>query len=398
VQPLLKQAGIIPAVLAGCLLLALIMPVLANPIQERHQELDAVRQMQKQVQQKIEEYKRQERNLRREVELLEKEISRVQAEIRSLNRKIKNTEEQIKETEAELAAAEEQIDFMEDLLAVRLRAIYEYGHVSYLDVLFKSSTFTEFLTRYNDLQLILEQDRELLEEYRQERERIAEIKENLEERRQELLTLRRAGLQKKEELELKNMERELLLAAVRDELDAEEEANKQLEAEAKQLEEIIKKLQEQQRGAAYRGSGVYLWPVPEFGPSWITSGYGYRIHPITRRPGSWHGGIDIGILYNRWPRARSYTGTPVQVVAADSGIAYAYRMGSGYGNVIVIDHGANIATVYAHLDSFLINDNTAVIKGQPIGIVGSTGASTGPHLHFEVRINGVRENPLNFVK
>ncbi len=393
-----KQLRLIPALLAACLLLALVMPVLANQIQEKHQELESIREMQKRVQQKIEEYKRQERNLRREVELLEKEISRVQAEIRTLGRKINDTEGRIRVTEENLAAAEKQVADMEDLLAVRLRAIYEYGHISYLDVLFKSSTFTEFLTRYNDLQLILAQDRELLGEYRDERERIAGIREDLEERRQELLVLRRSTLQKKEELELKNRERELLLAAVRDELDAEEEANKKLEAEAKQLEEIIKKLQAQQRGAAYRGSGVYHWPLPEFGPSWITSGFGYRIHPITRRPGSFHGGIDIGIPHDRWPRSRAYTGTPVQVVAADSGIAYVYRMGTGYGNVIVIDHGANIATVYAHLDSFLINDNTAVIKGQPIGVVGSTGYSTGPHLHFEVRINGVRENPLNYVK
>jgi len=395
---LFKQVKITAVLLAACLLTVLVMPALANPIEERNQELHTVREMQKRAQQKINEYRRQERNLRREVELLEREISRFQSEIRSIGRKINTTEGQIKVAEGELTVAEEQITGMQDLLDVRLRSIHEFGRVSYLEVLFSSATFTDFLSRFNDLQLVLAQDRALLEEYRLERERIAGIRDDLEGRRQELLGLRRSNLQKREELELKNMERELLLEAVREDLDAEEEAHRQLEEEAKQLEAMIRRLQEQQRGSAFHGSGVYLWPVPGFGLSWITSGFGYRVHPITRRPGSFHGGIDIGIPRSRWPRARAFTGTPVEVVAADSGIAFVFPMVSGFGNLVVIDHGGNTATVYAHLNSFLVNNNTAVFRGQPIGTVGSTGFSTGPHLHFEIRINGGRVNPLNYVR
>ena len=389
----------LPVLLTAIILLAAFMlPVFANEIQERHSELDAIRDMQKRVEKKIADYKKQERSLLGELRLLENNINKVRTEIRSLNRRITDTEDKIKVTEEELAEAEEQIAYMEDLLAVRLRAIYEYGNVSYLEVLFNSTTFTEFLTRYNDLQMIISQDRELLSECMEERERIAAIKVDLEGQRRDLLALRESAVAKERELKLNEMEQEMILAAVRDELDAEEEAIKQLEAEAKAVEDIIKALQAAQRGTAYRGTGVYVWPVPDYGPSWITSGYGTRVHPITRRPGTFHGGIDIGIPHNRWEGSRSYTGPPVQVVAADTGIAYVYRMGSGYGNLVIVDHGGGIATVYAHLHRFLVEDQAPVVRGQAVGIVGSTGASTGPHLHFEVRENGIRVNPLPYVR
>ncbi|MBS4021815.1 MAG: peptidoglycan DD-metalloendopeptidase family protein [Dethiobacter sp.] len=386
--------------IAVILLAAFVLPVFANQIQEKHQELDAIKSMQERVQKKIADYKKQEKSLLGELRFLESNISRVQTELRSLNNKIGDTEKKIKVTEDELAAAEEQIAATEDLLAVRLRAIHEHGNISYLEVLFNSTTFTEFLTRYNDLQMIVGQDRELLTEYQAEKERIAAIKQDLEGRRQDLLALRQSNLAKKQELELSTMEREMILTAVRDELDAEEEAIKQLEAEAKQLEEIIKQLQAEaaRKGNVYLGTGKYLWPVPEFGPSWITSGFGYRIHPITRVRGSFHGGIDIGVPHNRWPGSRSYIGRPVEVVASDSGIAYTYRMGGGYGNLVIVDHGAGIATVYAHNHNFLVANETQVIRGQAIAIVGSTGASTGPHLHFEIRINGERVDPLPYVR
>ncbi len=388
------------AILVAFLLFAtFVLPVFANQIQERHGELDSVREMQKRVQQKIDDFKAQEKSLLGELRFLERSINTVRIEINLLTRKITDTEDKISVTEEELAEAEERITDMEELLSIRLRAIHEYGNISYLEVLFGSSTFIEFLTRYNDLQMIIEQDSELLAEYNVERERIAAIKEELMEQRQELLALRQDSLAKKQQLELQEGEREMILTAVRDELDAEEEANKQLESQAKELEDIIKKLQEAQRAStAYRGTGTYAWPVPEFGPSWITSGYGYRIHPITRRAGSFHGGVDIGIPHNRWPGSRAYIGTPVEIVAADSGIAYTYRMGSGYGNLVIVDHGGGIATVYAHCHNFLVADGTAVVRGEPIAIVGSTGQSTGPHLHFEIRINGERVNPLPYIR
>ncbi len=389
-----KTAAVLFLVLL--VLAAGIFPVFANQIDEKKNELGAVKDDIKAVQGELKENKAKESTLQRDLRLLETNINKVQAEIRALGQKITATEKEIARIEAELSDAEERIEEMDKLLAVRLRAIYENGQVSYLDVLFESATFVDFLTRYNDLQLIIAEDKELLLRFQEERQQILAIKDKLEASRQSLLTFRRDNLAKKQELEGKTTERSRLLVAVRSEIDAQEEAIKKLEAEAKKIENLIKQMQAAQSG--YRGTGQYRWPVPDYGTSWITSGYGTRIHPITRQPGTFHGGIDIGIPHSRWPGSRSFNGNPVEVVASDTGIAHVYRMGSGYGNLIIIDHGGGIATVYAHLHRFLVTDKQEVVRGQAIAHVGSTGASTGPHLHFEVRVNGERKNPMNYLR
>lgn len=382
--------------LAVLVMLTGVLPVFANQIEERKRELDAVRGDLDQTKRAQRENEQLVSKLLREINYLKNDIDVITAEIRVLAKRITNTEKAITQTEEELADAEQRVAEMDEMLAVRLRAIHENGNVNYLEVLFNSSTFTEFLTRYNDLQLIIEEDRVLLTERQAERERVAGIKENLEERREDLLVSRKSSESKRQQLEAKERQRERLVAEVQKEIEKQEEAIRQLEAEAKALEAIIRRLQAEK--AKYRGTGQMLWPIPEFGPSWITSGYGYRRHPFTGRPGTFHGGVDIGIPHSRWPGSRYYEGEPVHVVAVDNGIAYTYRMGSGYGNLVIVDHGGGVATIYAHNHSFLVSDGQKVYKGQAIATVGSTGFSTGPHLHFEVRIDGVRKDPMPYIR
>jgi murein DD-endopeptidase MepM/ murein hydrolase activator NlpD len=395
--PKMKKSLILVAVVL--LIFSFILPVFANQIEDKKNELGNVRDDLKQRKQELQQNKEEQDKVSREIDHLEAEIKVIEAEIRLLAKKITETEKQIAETEAELEVAEDNVEHMDSVLAVRLRTIYENGKVSYLDVLFSSSSFVEFLTRFNNLQLIINQDKVMLEEFKVEKERIEAIKESLEERRQELQTLRRKNVQKKEQAVKKRAEQEKLMAALQDVHNEVEKAVRQLEAEARELDNLIKQLQAAQRGTTgYRGTGTMTWPVPEYGPSWITSPYGYRTNPFTGAPGAWHGGVDIGIPRVRWPRASNYNGSPVQVVAVDTGIAYVYPLLGGYGNLVVVDHGGGIATAYAHLDSFLVGHNTPVVRGQAIGIVGSTGASTGPHLHFEVRVNGSRVDPMPYIR
>jgi len=371
-----------------------IFPALANTIDEKKQELDKINQSIQQRKKELAQNKQEQEKILREINLLEKEIELVEAEIRSLNQKITETENQIAVAEADLQEAEENVAKMDEILSVRLRAIHEHGQVNYLEVLFNSTSFADFLSRFHDLQQIINQDKELLLQCKQERERIIALKADLEERRQELLTLHRDSLNKRQEKERKHTQQKSLMAALRE---AYEQTNKEiskLEQKSAEVTEIIKRLQEQQKNTASRGSGTLTWPVPEYGRSWITSGYGYRRDPISGRQGVFHGGIDIGIPHSRWPVSSSYKGNPVNIVAADAGIAYTYKMGSGYGNLVIVDHGGGVATVYGHTHSFKVANGQPVAKGQPIAIVGSTGYSTGPHLHFEVRINGERVNPL----
>lgn len=394
-----KRKSALLVLMSALLLLSGVLPAFANQINERQQELNSVRGDINQRRREMRQNKQEQDKVQREINALAKQIRTTEAELSVLGRRIKLTEGEISAAEAELADAEERIYKMDNVLAVRLRALHENGKVSYLDVLFSSSSFAEFLTRYNDLRMLIEEDKAILTEFQAERENIITLRESLEQRRQELLILRRQNIGKKTQLEGKQKEHKLLVAALQEEYNETDREIRKLEQEAKQIEAIIRRLQAAQRASAgHRGSGQLLWPVPEFGPAWITSGYGLRRDPISGRQGAFHGGVDIGIPHSRWEGSRSFTGSPVRVVAVDSGIAYTYRMGSGYGNLVIIDHGNGIATVYGHNHRFLVANGTPVTRGQAIATVGSTGYSTGPHLHFEVRVNGERVNPLPYIR
>ena len=140
-------------------------------------------------------------------------------------------------------------------------------------------------------------------------------------------------------------------------------------------------------------SDVFRWPLDEFGIENVTSDYGYREHPVTGKR-DYHGGIDIAIPYERWPLSEIYKGNPVYVRAAEDGIAYEYK-GAGYGNYLIVVHDSKYSTLYAHNYKHLVDDGERVKKGDKIAKVGSSGMSTGPHLHFEIWKEGDRINPKN---
>jgi len=385
---------------------AFILPGYASPLEQKiRQTQEELTRIQKSLEdrgQKLAEYQSEERKLETELKKLEYNLTLLRRELNQLENKIQETEAGIELTEQELARAEEHVELRDELLKKRLRAIYEKGETGYLEVLFSACSFADFLTRLNDLKLIAENDLKLLEEAFAERAAIQETKERLEEEKSRLLTLKVERLQRREELSRQQVEREKLLLVVQENIDAQEKAIQELEQEAEKIEKIIKQLQEEMRRQTEHliPSGKLLWPLGEYGTSWITSGYGPRVHPITWQPGVFHGGIDIGIPRNRWPGSSTYNGNPVYIRAADRGIViYAGISGSlsyGYGKVVIVDHGKGLATVYAHCHTLLVAPGQEVARGQHIAIVGSTGSSTGPHLHFEVRVNGERRNPMEF--
>ncbi|NLZ93907.1 MAG: peptidoglycan DD-metalloendopeptidase family protein [Firmicutes bacterium] len=379
------------------MLFAVALPAMATTIEEKQNELSEVQKNIKQREAELKQNKQEQDKVLKEIRQLQNEIKVIEAELRSLANKITTTESEIAAVEEDLAAAEEKLLQLDETLAVRLRAIHEHGKVSYLEVLLNSTSFVDFLTRYNGLRQLIEQDKQLLTEAKAERDRINELKDALEERRQELLTLRRDNINKKQSLVVKQAQREQLVAALQAAYRENDAQVRQLEAEAQQIQNLILQLQAQQNGSSNKGTGTLLWPVQGYGKGWITSSYGARRDPITGELGTFHHAIDIGIPHSRWPGSASYTGTPVNILAADSGVAYTYRNYGSYGNLVIVDHGNGMATVYAHTHDFLVANGQAVYKGQAIAIVGSTGRSTGPHLHFEVRINNDRVNPLKYL-
>jgi len=388
-----------------CLFITFMLPAYANQtdvlkerILQTQQEQDKIKRDLNARKGQLKEYQSEEKKLLAELNALEQSLEKYRRELDKLEKEINKTQSLIQITEAELEEAERQIQKRDELLKMRLRAIYEKGDTEYLEVLFQTTSFAEFISRLNDLKLIAENDFLLLEQAYAERQRIQEKKESLEKEKENLLSLKVERLKKRDELNKQIAEREQLMEEVQKAIEAQERAIRELEQEAGKVANLIKQLQEEMRSLTVNitPSGKLLWPLAEYGKSWITSNYGYRTHPITKKAGTFHGGVDIGIPRERWPGSSSYNGNPVYIRAADNGVVLFAGSNAGYGRMVILSHGSELTTVYAHCHSLLVSAGQKVSQGQPIAIVGSTGSSTGPHLHFEVRVNGDRKNPMSY--
>ncbi len=397
--------------LIGILGLGLVWPGYASPLEQRiREQQEKLSDLEGDIDsrsQQLAQYQSEEQRLVVELNNLNYSLTLLRQELEALDQEIELAEENIRIAEEELREAEAQIAHRDEMMKNRLRVIYENGDTGYLDVLFEAYSFAEFITRLNDLKMIAESDLQLLEIAYEERQIIEEKKSELEAEKEQLLELKVQRLDRRDDLNRKLASRESLLDEVQDAIDAQERAIAELEQESEKLDDMIVQLQEELRRQTERltPSGQLLWPVEGYGQSWITSPFGNRTHPITGRAGVFHGGVDIGIPRTRWPGSPAYNGNPVYIRAAENGVvSFASVSGSlsyGYGRMVMIEHGQiepgqQMTTVYAHCHSLLVSPQQEVRRGEPIAIVGSTGSSTGPHLHFEVRINGVRQNPMGF--
>lgn len=319
------------------------------------------------------------------VQETEDKIMKYEKEIQELGTKMKDLQESIDEANQKLAIASQSYQEKTDMLAKRLVAIYESGDTQYLDVLLKSSNITEFISRYYIIQEIAEYDNILIEQIEEEKNNIETTSKKLENEQAEIKIIKAKSEQTS--IVLSNMNT-LQQSYINQLSDDEKKLQEQITAYKKEQEEIEAQILLATNGIdadiQYTG-GEMLWPVAISGTS-ITSGYGVREHPIQGVVKE-HTGIDIG---------NTPLGSPV-VAAADGVVTYAGWLG-GYGNCVMINHGDGIVTLYGHGNKILTSVNQEVKQGDVIMEVGSTGNSTGPHLHFEVRINGNYTNPLNFVK
>ncbi len=349
------------------------------------------------MEENIEELEAQERDVLQRIQQINNELSQQEQELVELDNEIVNTEDDIDETAEELEIAEDELAEKEEFLGTRMRASYKQGNVTYLEVLFESQGFIDFLSRLTYVQSIVDKDVELISIVEEERDNIQATKDELEEQRDHLESLFAQAEEKKMEIEQNRAEQQRLHAELEEKRKQEEDMLAEKEQEADQLVEAIQDLQRESGEMAV----PLEWPVDGFGRSYITSPFGNRTHPITGQQ-SFHSGLDIGIPQNRWPGSSNYTGDSVDVLAADSGIViFAGVMGSlnsGYGNVVILDHGGGYTTWYAHNREILVSEGEEVSRGQPIALVGSTGSSTGPHLHFEVRKNDDPQNPEEYLE
>ena len=295
---------------------------------------------------------------------IEKDVKEMQKKVDNLNYMISQTASEISNTEAKIEKKEKEMAEREDNLNERLKVMYKNGSVGFVDILLGSSSISEFVSNMEIIQKIYKNDVEVLETLQKEHDELQEIKATLKKRKEKLAAQKTELASDKAELDVKKKE-----------LEAEED---KLKAEADRLTAEIIKLMD--KNSPYVG-GEFTWPCPA--SRYISSSFGNRLHP-TLHVWKFHTGIDIGCSAGK------------DIVAAASGKVIMSKVYGGYGNCVMIDHGGGIVTLYGHASKLLVSEGRTVKRGQTIALVGSTGRSTGPHLHFEVRKNGEYINPMNY--
>jgi murein DD-endopeptidase MepM/ murein hydrolase activator NlpD len=317
-----------------------------------------------------------ENQLAAKVKSIQGSINKTQGQLNSLAAQITEKESEIDAAAKALAEKEAEVTSQQSDLNERLRLMYMSGDTSLLEVLLGSDGIVDFLSNLDMVKAVHEYDMDLLAKLSDEFDAIDAQKKELEELRAMLETNKKQQEEKKQSLKANKADLDVAKAQAAEasaEAWAEYEA---LEAISNQLEQQLRNLQS---NLTY-GGGAMSWPC--YGVA--TSEYGYRIHPVygTKKL---HTGLDIGVSY----------GTPIK--AAADGVVYMASWYGGYGNCVIIDHGSGITTLYGHNSSLTVKAGQKVTRGQTVAKAGSTGVSTGNHCHFEVRVNGVTQNPRNWL-
>lgn len=356
---------------------------LASSVSDLQDKQNQTQQNIKDSEEKLNQVKEEKNETLSEIEELSSQITESQEQLDKLNNQVKELEKQIKVVEQELKEAQEKQEAQQKALEQRIVAQYKTGTLSYWEILLNPESPLKFLSNLHMFNKIAQYDNDLINSIEEEKEKIEKNKEDLDNKRSELKIAKADA--EKENVKLRNAkaQKNSKLAKLSDD---EKKIQEQIDAEEAELANIKKQIQQAQEAnntpPKYTG-GKLAWPTP--GYYTITSKYGMRLHPVYH---VWklHAGIDLGA-----PKGANF-------VAAEDGIVITSRLSSSYGNMIVIDHGGGLTTLYAHGTTRLVSVGDKVKRGQAVLTVGSTGISTGNHAHFEVRVNGSAVDPLPYLQ
>ena len=374
-----KRYRLLSAALVLVFAVLAVAPVLADELEEKQQQLNSVQQQIEAQQRKAELARRKEQSIAEQLRAIQQELDTAEDEYETVNDQLENTEQHIKANVELSNRLTKKLEVQTKTLHRRIRDIYKNGQVNYLDVLLGAKDFNDFVGRMDILKKILAYDNALIQGTKADRETLRKAKEQLEADRAKIVELRKLAAAKREQVAERRQERRGVLNAATYERETAERAYRELIETSRQIEQMIKRIQSGEKNIG-GSTGTMTWPAE----GEITSPFGWRVHPIfgTQRL---HTGIDIGADYGDAIRA------------ADGGVVIHADWMGGYGNAVIIDHGNGISTLYAHNSQLLVDEGQTVAKGQTVARCGSTGYSTGPHLHFEVRQNGSPVNPLNYL-
>lgn len=318
-----------------------------------------------------------------QIQELNNNIAQYESEINDYNSQIVSLQDEIAKTEEEIQKAQENYDSQKKLLDDRLVTMYEKGSVEYLDVVLSSKTITEFLSNYYLLTILTNSNVEFLDTIEKQQQIIEDEKKKLEEQKQQIDNAKEEKEKSSIILQNTKVMKDSYTAQLTDQ---EKQIQSEIDAYQTQLNQLESEIQSITANNLivnpnYIG-GVMLWPVP--GYTKLSSTFKMRVHPIT---GVYklHTGIDIPA-----PKGTSF-------LAANSGVVVKAGYNTAYGNMVMIDHGGGVSTLYAHGDKIMVTLGQTVNQGDVVLQVGETGYATGPHAHFEVRINGTPVDPLPYV-
>jgi len=337
----------------------------------------------KNLEKEIRQLEAQKQTTKEEINLLLAQIDEVNAQILETEQQITETEEKLRLIGEELEATIRRKEKQDELLQARIRLLYMDGAVSYLDVLMQSTSFADFLERFDVIRSLVLEDRNILDRVRDYEQLVREKQAQRDAELVALKALYDERLARLAELEEKEREKEVMIASYNRQIAKNEDAIEEYEEISEEAEQLlwklaqeVSKLEAQKKTYKNHYTGGKLG-VPLKDPYTITSKFGNRVHPIYKTE-RLHSGIDMA----------APQGTPVY--AAESGVVTVAQSWSGYGNCIIIDHGGGLMTLYGHLKpgGILVEKGQEVKKGEKIGLVGMTGTATGYHLHFEVRKDG----------
>ena len=377
----MKLRNVISVVLTVCLFLTQMLPAFAESEMEKKQkELDQAQQNVQQAEEKKDQAKHNVEVAKESLSEIVAKLSRLQEDINVLQKKADALQKDIDKNTAELNKKKEEMEGRMEIYRMRLRDIYENGQINYLDVLLGAKDFGDFASRMYLLQKIIRSDLDLVDMVRKEAAEIQKRQDVLDGQMSEIKKDRAALEEKRSSAENMREQRAQMLYKAEEEKRKSEAEYDRLLAISDNIKSMLQGLEAASVMPSGGGNGSFVWPCS--GP--ITSYYGWRVHPIfgTRK---YHSGMDIAVDY----------GTPIHA-AATGVVVYSGWMG-GYGYAIMIDHGGGLVTIYGHNSSLTVSEGQRVSQGQLVAYAGSTGYSTGPHCHFEVRLHGEVTEPLNYL-
>lgn len=315
--------------------------------------------------------------------LLEQQINATQAEINNIAAQITQYDQLIAQKETELAATEEKERAQYELFCKRVREMEEQGEVSYWSILFSSDDFSDLLDNAMMVEEIMDYDNQVMNELIAIREQIEADKTALETARQEQKDAKAEQEAAKAELKSQQAQVDALITEISGQESQVKAAEAKLQAAANAADAEIRAAERELASqiANVPSESGFLWPLP--GRYNLSSLYGSRKHPVTGKANN-HTGIDVP----------APSGTPIQ--ACKSGVVTTSTYNNSYGNYVVVSHSDGTSTLYAHMSRRNAAKGQTVSQGQVIGYVGTTGSSTGNHLHLEIRVNGSRRDPINY--